>query len=90
LPKGLITTMATTEVSAFEVFLRMAETNDKALRLAPLANILNMKVVKAGTQVTIGVEGNVLARIMSGEFCGGLLLCETKRFDELKAEMENL
>jgi hypothetical protein len=77
-------------VGAFEVFSRMAETNDKALRLAPLANILNMKVVKAGTQVTIGVEGNVLARIMSGEFFGGLLLCETKRFDELKAEMENL
>ena len=76
------------EVGAFEVFARMAETDDKALKLAPLANILNMKVVKAGTQVTIGVSGDMLARIMNNEFCGGLLLCENKRFDELKAEME--
>ncbi len=78
----------TRKVSAFEVFARMADTDDKALQLAPLANILNIKDVKAGTQVTIGVGGHILGRIIRQDFCGGLLLCEKKRFDELKAEME--
>jgi len=79
---------AMSEVGAFEVFARMAELDDKALKLAPLANILSVKTVKARTQVTIGVGGNILAGILNEEFCGGLLLCEKKRFDELKAEME--
>jgi hypothetical protein len=75
-------------INAFAVFLRMAKTDDQALRLAPLSNVLNMKVVKAGTQVTIGVSGNALHGIMNGKFVGGLLLCDIERFDQLKAEME--
>jgi hypothetical protein len=76
------------EINAFAVFLRMAETDDSALRLAPLDGVLNMKIVKAGTQVTIGAAGDVLHGIMTGRFIGGLLLCDVKRFDQLKAEME--
>lgn len=75
-------------VSAFEVFLRMQESDDQALRLAPLSNITEARKVKAGTKITIGFGGDVVSKIMFGELVGGLILVDKKRFEELKAEMQ--
>ncbi len=59
------------------------------IRLAPLDNITNLRKVKAGTQVTIGVEGDVVASIgLDHKFVGGLILADKEQFNQLKAEME--
>lgn len=76
------------KVNSFAVFQRMGEENNRAMRLAPLGNILNMKAVKAGTQVTIGVEGNIISGLMNGEYVGGLILCDKAEFERVKQRME--
>jgi hypothetical protein len=66
----------------------MTDRDDKALKLAPMSNIMQARKVKAGTKVTIGVEGNVVAQILTRQFVGGLILCDRSRYEEVKAEME--
>ena len=75
-------------VSLFEVFTRMADTDDKKLMLAPLTNITQARAVKAGTNITIGFPGNVCGQIMNDDFIGGLLLCDRKHFNEIREAME--
>ena len=53
-----------------------------------MSNIIEARTVKAGTKVTIGVEGNLCSAILAGDLVGGFILCDKKRFEELKAEME--
>jgi|SRR5580698_5769611 hypothetical protein len=77
------------KISPFDVFARMTERNDTKLKLAPLNNILSARAVKAGTQVTIGVEGNICGQIVNGDFVGGLILCDKVQFHAIKAEMEH-
>jgi len=76
------------KVSAFEVFLQMQNSDDKALKLAPLSNIIEARKVKEGTKVTIGVGEDICLKIMADELVGGLILVDRKRFNEVKAEME--
>lgn len=75
-------------ISPFDVFNRMLETDDKKLEMAPLNNILSANVVKAGTKITIGVSGNRVSAILNGEIVGGLILCDKKRYLEVKYELE--
>lgn len=77
------------KVNSFEVFNRMCSENNRALQMAPLGNIGNMKKVKAGTQLTIGVGGDVIKGLMFGEYVGGLILCDKKEFERVKKEMED-
>jgi hypothetical protein len=72
----------------FDVMKRMIDTDDKGIELAPLANISNLRAVKAGTQVTIGVSGNRVGPIYNGDYIGGLVLVKRARFNEVLAEME--
>lgn len=74
-------------VNNFDVLKRMSAEN-MDIRLAPAGNVLRMQKVKAGTQLTIGVEGDVLWPITSGELIPNLILFSKKQFDELKAKME--
>lgn len=76
------------KVSAFEVFLRMQQQDDNALKLAPMRNVLQAQATKHGTRVTMGVEGNVCGQILAGDFVGGLLLVDRKRFEEVRAQIE--
>jgi hypothetical protein len=78
------------KVGAFEVFNKMVEMNDGAIKLAPLDNIVHLKKVRAGTEVTIGVQGDVVGPIFNGRFVGGLILCDKVRYEEVKAEMEKI
>lgn len=74
-------------VNNFDVLKLMGERN-MDVRLAPLDNILNLKKVRAGTQVTIGVEGDVVAALgLEGKFVGGLILADKQQFDAIKAEL---
>jgi hypothetical protein len=75
-------------VGAFDVFKRMVDVDDKALELAPLNNIIHLKAVNAGTQVTIGVGRNILNDILDGRLVGGLILCNKEQFEKVKKEGE--
>lgn len=76
------------KVNNFDVLKRMSIEN-KDIRLANTSNIIRMDYTKAGTKITIGVEGNVIFRISNGELNACLLLFDAKQFDETKQAMEN-
>jgi hypothetical protein len=75
-------------VGWLDVMKRMVDTNDAKIELSPLDNVTHLKKVKAGTQVTIGVSGDRVGSIYSGQYVGGLILVDRQRFNEVKAEME--
>lgn len=62
--------------------------DDLDIRLATSENLLNMKLVKAGTQLTFGVSGDVLNRIYRNELHCCLLIWNKQQFADLKKEME--
>jgi hypothetical protein len=72
-------------VNNFDVLKRMAAEN-KDIRLG--TDVLNMKAVKAGSQITMGIAGNVLSQLMFGELNACLILWDKKQFNELKTAME--
>ena len=78
---------AKSAVNNFNVMREMGKRN-LDIRLSPISNILRMRKVKAGTQITIGVAGDVITPITSGEMVGALILCDKKQFDRVKAELE--
>ena len=71
----------------FDVMKAMSE-RDQRILLAPVSNILRATKTKLGTQITIGVEGNLVGAIMRGEFVGGLILADKVQFRATKAELE--
>jgi len=73
-------------VNNFDVLKRMAAEN-KDIRLG--VDVLNMKKVKAGTQLTMGIAGDVITPIFLGELNCCLVIFNKKQFDELKAAMES-
>jgi len=76
-------------VTSFQVFDRMASSNDPALQMAPLANIVRANYNhKKGTEIVIGWPGNATEMIEKGECVGGLLMVKRERFLAVKAEME--
>ncbi len=77
-------------VNNFDVLKEMGARNLK-MSLAPLDNITNLKKVKSGTHVTIGVAGNVVAALgLESRFVGGLILADKAEFNALKSEMLKL
>jgi hypothetical protein len=74
-----------TLINNFDVLKRMAADN-KDIRLGN--DFLGAKAVKAGSQVTIGIAGNVLAQIMTGELRCCLILFNKEEFNEIKKKME--
>lgn len=76
------------KINSFDVFKRMGDTNNRAMQLAPLGNIIKATKVKAGTEITIGVGGNLITGIMNGDYIGGLIMCDKAEFDKVKAGME--
>lgn len=75
-------------VNNFDVLKRMAAEN-KDIRMANSSNILKMNYnAKRGTDLTFGVEGNVVFAIQNAEMQACVLLFDVKQFNELKALME--
>lgn len=76
------------QVTAWDVFNEMTRTNDKALKLAPMDNIISVNYNhKRGTEVTFGCEGNLAFQIQNAELCGGFIYCDAKRFAEIKKQL---
>ena len=71
----------------FDVLKEMSRRN-LDIRLSPLENVTQARAVKAGTLVTIGCGGDLVAAIGRGAFCGGLILAREEQFDQVKAEIE--
>jgi hypothetical protein len=76
------------KANSFDVFKIMCASDNKKLQLSPLGNILGAKKVKAGTQVTIGVSGNVVTGITFGQYVGGLILCDKDEFERIAKMLE--
>jgi hypothetical protein len=73
------------EINNFDVLKRMSKEN-KDIRLG--TDVLNLKKVKAGTQITIGIAGDVITPVFLGEMNACLILFNKNQFDELKDKME--
>jgi len=75
-------------VNNFDVMKAMSAAN-KDIRLAPLSNVTKLQKTKAGTLITIGAEGDLVAAIgVEGRFVGGLILADKAQFDETKRALE--
>ena len=70
------------------IVLKVMAEESPDIRLAPLANIIRIQKTKAGTQVTIGVEGDLVSSIYLGKFVGGLILADKEQFNATKARLE--
>ena len=78
----------TVSVNNFDVLKEMG-VRDMKVGLSPLDNIVNLKKVKHGTEVTIGVAGDLVAALgIENKFFGGLLLADKENFNALKSEMQ--
>lgn len=75
-------------INNFEVLKVMGERN-LDVRLAPLGNIVSLNKVRAGTNVTIGVPGDLVGALAVEDlFVGGLILANRKQFEEVRRELE--
>jgi hypothetical protein len=75
-------------VSNFDVLKRMGD-EDKDIRMATAEHILRMQKVKAGTQITFGVQGDVIGEIHNRMLGGCFLLFNWEQFKEVRARMES-
>jgi hypothetical protein len=74
-------------VNNFDVLKEMG-VRDMKVGLSPLDNIVNLKKVKQGTQVTIGVAGDLVAALgIEHKFVGGLILADKDEFNAVRSEM---
>ena len=74
-------------VNNFDVLKRMAAEN-KAVQLCTTITQMNYSAKKGGTEVSVGVPGNVCFDIRDGKLNAVLLLWDVNEFNELKAIME--
>jgi hypothetical protein len=73
-------------INNFDVLKRMSADN-RDIRMAP-SNLLRANYTKAGTQVTMGVEGNVVGGLLNGNLVACLLLWDREQFNATKAQLE--
>ena len=76
-----------TKIGAFDVFKAMSRRN-MDIRLSTLDNIIQLRKVKAGTNVTIGVYGDIVGSVFNGKFVGGLLLADKEQYQAVLKELE--
>jgi len=74
-------------VNNFDVLKRMCAEN-KDIRLCATITRLNYSAKRGGTEVSVGVPGNVCFEFESGDVGGFLLIYNVRQFNELKAAME--
>jgi len=74
-------------VNNFDVLKRMAAEN-KDIRLCTTVTKADYSAKKGGTEVSIGVPGNICFDLEDGKINALLLVFNMAQFDELKALME--
>ena len=75
------------EAKTFDVLSEMCDRN-LDIRLSPLENVVHLRKVKAGTQVTIGVSGDVVGPIATGKLVGFLLLYDAEQYKAAKTALQ--
>lgn len=71
----------------FDILKVMCERN-LDVRLSTLDNVSEMRKVKGGTKVSIGITGDVIKDVYFGKLVGGLLLANKEQFKQVKKELE--
>jgi hypothetical protein len=75
------------KVSNFDVLKVMCERN-MDVRLSTLDNVREARKIKGGSQIKIGIAGDVVTGIALGKFVGGLLIADKEQSNQVKLEME--
>jgi len=73
--------------NSWDVMKHLGESNNKALRLAPMSNVLRVQKVKLGTQITFGVGEDLVAAVANGTIVGGFLYCDRDVWRAAEAEL---
>ena len=73
-------------INNFDVLKRMAAENT-SIQLCTTVTQMNYSAKKGGTEVSVGVPGNVCFEMESGRMTAFLLLYNVREFNELKAQM---
>ena len=76
-----------TDVNNFDVLKRMCEEN-KSIQLCTTITQMNYSAKKGGTEVSVGVPGNVCFEIESGRMNAILLTWSIKEFNEMRVKMQ--
>jgi hypothetical protein len=74
-------------INNFDVLKRMCAEN-MSIQLCTTITQMNYSQKKGGTEVSVGVPGNVCFEIESGRMNAVLLMWSNREFDEMKAKME--
>lgn len=78
------------KVGAFKVMQHMSDTGDNELKLAPLGNIMEARLTKKGTKITIGIgDDRLVTKLALGEIVGGFIYCDKKHWEEVEARLTN-
>ena len=75
------------EINNFDVLKRLAAEN-KSIQLCTTITQMNYSAKKGGTEVSVGVPGNVCFEIESGRMNAVLLVWDVREFERLKAKMK--
>jgi hypothetical protein len=75
-------------VNNFDVLKQMGVEN-KTIQLCTTITQMNYSASKGGTEVSVGVPGNVCFDIQSGKMNAVLLLWDVKQFNEIKSKLES-
>ena len=76
-------------VNNFDVLKQMCAEN-KTIQLCTTITQMNYSQKKGGTEVSVGVPGNICFDIESGKMNAVLLLWDVEQFNEIKAKLESV
>lgn len=78
------------KINDFDIFKRMAETDNKAFQLLPLGNIKRTELRKDHTEIVIGGPRELSFDFLNGRrFVGGLFLIDREEFLKIEKEMQS-
>jgi hypothetical protein len=75
-------------VNNFDVMKRMTQEGNTGIMVVPLGNVIRMKKVKAGSEITLGAPERVMVGLLRGDYVVVLLLAEKEEFRRIKEELE--
>jgi hypothetical protein len=75
-------------VGTFDVLKEMCARN-MDVRLSTLDNVSELRKVRGGTKVTIGIAGDIVSAVPLGKFVGGLLIADAEQFKAIQKELES-
>jgi hypothetical protein len=77
----------TKSIHTMDIFSHMVKVDDHEFKLAPLSNVIEARLVKHGTKLTIGVGENIVGKILNGQLVGGFIYCDKEHFEQVKKQL---